>query len=487
MASSDLATPAAHGAPPPSSTAATGPHVYVVGELVAERYRLVERLGEGAMGAVWAAEHVHMRKRFAVKILHPDAVSSPEIVSRFEREAVAAANIVHPAVVAATDFGRLADGSFFLVLEYVAGKDLRHLVAGGALPVSRALDLTRQILLGLGAAHAKGVVHRDIKPENVMLVSRTESTVSRGAATRDMVKILDFGIAKVDANSFGDPQEGQLLTRMGSIYGTPNYMAPEQALGTAIDARADLYAVGVMLYEMIAGAPPFDGDPITVIAKQVNEAPPPLHSPLGPEALTPQLLALVDALLAKDREARPADAHAAIALLDAAAASLPADRQATMIGDPLELGRSPPPPSVGPPALVARARTALRPLAGKLGVKVDALMLGVAGAAAVLLLAIVYALARPSTANVQVEEEHRRPAVAAASTTASTPSTVATTTATATTATGTANSTATAKPTATGNTASGGNGNGSGSSGGKGPIKNSGGNSLVHKIKGIFK
>ncbi len=205
------------------------------------------------MGAVYQAEHTHMRKRLAVKVLHPEMSRMPEVVARFEREAMAAAHIDHPNVAAATDFGKLDDGSFFLVLEYVEGKSLREVITEGRLELGRAMHVTRQIASALGRAHALGIVHRDLKPENVMLVARDGDP--------DFVKVLDFGIAKVPIGGLiGEPKTtgptGQVLTQLGMVYGTPEYMAPEQALGQPVDARADLYALGVMTFEMIVGARP---------------------------------------------------------------------------------------------------------------------------------------------------------------------------------------------------------------------------------------
>src|SRR6202012_136866 len=158
-------------------------------------YRLERLIGEGGMGAVYQAEHTHMRKRMAVKVLHAEMSRLPEVVARFEREAMAAAHIEHPNVAAATDFGKLEDGSFFLVLEYVEGRSLREAIAEGRLELGRALSIARQMASALGRAHSIGIVHRDLKPENIMLVARD------GEA--DFVKVLDFGIAKVPVGELG--------------------------------------------------------------------------------------------------------------------------------------------------------------------------------------------------------------------------------------------------------------------------------------------
>jgi serine/threonine-protein kinase len=226
---------------------------------VAERYRVIELLGSGGMGSVYRAEHVHMRKSVAFKLLHRELTHLSDIVARFEREAIAAARITHPNVAAATDFGRLPDGACYLVLEYVQGKSLRQcLLLAAPFDADRVLRIAKQIALALGAAHEAGIVHRDLKPENVMLVD--------GTAEPDFVKVLDFGIAKIHMPE----QEGQpALTRMGTIFGTPEYMSPEQALGQSADARTDLYSLGIIIYEMLTGRTPFaDKELVAVLTRQ---------------------------------------------------------------------------------------------------------------------------------------------------------------------------------------------------------------------------
>src|SRR5580698_1144363 len=230
----------------------------LIGLTLSGRYLIERLIGEGGMGAVYLAEHMHIRKRVAVKVLHAEMSRLPEVVARFEREAMAAAHIEHPNVAAATDFGKLDDGSFFLVLEYVEGQGLREAISAGRLELGRALHVMRQIASALWRAHALGIVHRDLKPENVMLVRREEDP--------DFVKVLDFGIAKVPVGELTNEEPAasaasgapKILTQLGMVYGTPEYMAPEQALGQPVDARADLYAVGVMMFEMITGGRPFD-------------------------------------------------------------------------------------------------------------------------------------------------------------------------------------------------------------------------------------
>ncbi len=288
------------------------------GKVIAGRYRLEELLGTGAVGEVWLAEHVHMRKRYALKLLDAKLASS-EIVARFEREAVAAANVVHPGIAAGTDFGRDEDGCFFLVLEYVKGRSLRKLIEEGNVSPPRALAIARQVLQAVSAAHAKGVVHRDLKPENVMLAEKA-------GQDGDVIKVLDFGIAKVDPATVG----GSALTRAGTIYGTPAYMAPEQGLGEDVDHRADLYAVGVLIFELVAGLPPFPGEGVEVIARQVYEQVPALSSQA--KDVTPELDALVAALTKKSRDERPADVAAALVLLESAWQSYANPRVETVDG-----------------------------------------------------------------------------------------------------------------------------------------------------------
>lgn len=258
---------------PPIIAAPAGAHA-MVGTLLADRYRVDQLLGEGGMGQVFRAEHVHMRKAVALKVLHRELTMQPEIVARFEREAVAAARIEHPHVAAATDFGRLADGSFYLVLEFVEGESLTALMAKqGRLPVARALAIARQISDALCAAHEAGVVHRDLKPDNVMLVEREN--------TSDYVKVLDFGIAKLQSE---DSSEQPVLTKAGTVFGTPEYMAPEQAQGAVADARADLYTLGMMLYEMLSGRTAFaDPELIVVLTRQMTAKPPALPTDVEPE------------------------------------------------------------------------------------------------------------------------------------------------------------------------------------------------------------
>jgi serine/threonine protein kinase len=291
----------------------------LVGVVLGGRYHIERLIGEGGMGAVYQAEHKLMRKRLAIKVLHPEMGRLPEVVARFEREAMAAAHIEHPNVAGATDFGKLEDGSFFLVLEYVEGQALRDAISQGRLELGRALHITRQIGSALARAHALGIVHRDLKPENIMLVRRDGDS--------NFVKVLDFGIAKVPLGEFvGEHQAaGQVLTQLGMVYGTPEYMAPEQALGQPVDARADLYALGVMVFEMITGTRPYNHESkVTLLGMHVT-APIPRMGERAPDANVPsEIDAVVGRLLAKEAAARFSDAKELIDALDKAATQLAA-------------------------------------------------------------------------------------------------------------------------------------------------------------------
>ncbi len=273
----------------------------LVGTVVAERYRIERLLGEGAMGAVYRAEHVHMQKAVALKVLHQSMSQNPEVVRRFEREAVAAGRIEHPHVAGASDFGRLSDGSFYLVLEFIDGKSLGQLMEEvGPMPAERACRIAAQIASALSAAHVAGIVHRDLKPENVMM-PRSD------AESGDVIKVLDFGMAKLQQTDNTETK----LTMHGAVYGTPQYMAPEQAAGEDVDHRADLYALGLMLYEMLVGHPPFEAETMmALLIKHMTEPPPSL-----PPTVPQKLAGLVTRSLSKRPQDRPQSADEVLATL----------------------------------------------------------------------------------------------------------------------------------------------------------------------------
>ncbi len=265
----------------------------LVGQVLADRYRIVRLLGEGGMGQVYEASHVNIHRRYAIKMLRPQIVSDAEAVARFRQEAWSASSIGHENIVEIDDFATLPNGSVYLAMEYLDGESLAdRLERTPALSLTETVVIFRQVCAGLGAAHEKGIIHRDMKPENIFLHRRGERTV---------VKILDFGIAKVTVG-----EANKSLTRTGAIFGTPFYMSPEQALGSPVDARSDIYSVGVMLYEVFGGHVPFVADSFMgILSKHIAQAPQPLHE-LKP-GIASEVEALVMRAIAKDPVQRQPD------------------------------------------------------------------------------------------------------------------------------------------------------------------------------------
>jgi len=264
------------------------------GRVIEGRYRIQKILGEGGMGTVYAAEHVEIGKGVAVKILHPQYSRQQDLVERFRREARAASRIGHPHIIDVTDFGTTEDGCAYFVMEHLDGIDLADVLSHERrLEPMRAAQITMQICRALEAAHAAGVIHRDLKPENIFLVARD------GKA--DFVKVLDFGIAR----SIG--QDSSRLTNPGIAMGTPEYMAPEQAMGGLADRRSDVYSVGALLYEMVTGEPPH-GEEASALKKQ--------EPPRPPRELRPELTEELELVILRALEADPAKRHQRMAALE---------------------------------------------------------------------------------------------------------------------------------------------------------------------------
>jgi eukaryotic-like serine/threonine-protein kinase len=274
--------------PPPSSSSLSDKE-NLTGQLIDGRYQVDYILGVGSMGVVYGARHAAVGKLVAIKALRQYLASDAEAIQRFNAEATAATSIGNQHIVETFDFGRLPDGTAYMVMEYLEGRSLADLIEGFApLKLERITKIGVQIAEALNAAHLAGIVHRDLKPDNVFLCEREGDS--------DFVKILDFGIAK-----FGVSQAR--LTQAGAVFGTPAYMSPEQALGKPTDGRTDIYALGVMLYEMACGHVPFQGEnAIAVLSLHANETPMPLAE--RQQDVSPELDAIVHKCLQKESEAR---------------------------------------------------------------------------------------------------------------------------------------------------------------------------------------
>ena len=271
----------------------------IVGTTLGQTYSIVRAIGEGGMGRVYEARHTRIgSKRFAIKMLHPEFSRQAEVITRFQREAEAAASIKSPYVVDVYDVDRTADGRPYMVGEYLEGKEFaEYLNDNGKMQPAPAVRIVRQICNALSAAHAKGVIHRDMKPENVFLT---------GAMTNPIAKVIDFGISKT-----GDTP-GTALTKTGMIMGTPSYMAPEQARGERVDHRADIYAVGAILYCALTGRRPFDrGDPTATLTAVLMEDPP------RPRSIEPSIPEALEMIIQRAMAKMPADRYQTMAELEA--------------------------------------------------------------------------------------------------------------------------------------------------------------------------
>ena len=237
----------------------------LIGQTLADKYLIEELIKSGGMGSVYLGKHVLMDKRVAIKVLRPSLAMDGDVVARFSREARAASRISHPHAVSVTDFGESEDGIVFLVMEYLDGRTLKEIIKSeGPMALDRVVEIVRQVAGALDAAHHQGVVHRDLKSDNIML-----SQTNGG----DWTKVLDFGIAKIQQPEGGHDVD---ITAANLVIGTPQYMSPEQCSQSGpIDARSDIYSLGIIIYEMLAGRVPFTGEsPTIIMMKQVQDPPP---------------------------------------------------------------------------------------------------------------------------------------------------------------------------------------------------------------------
>jgi eukaryotic-like serine/threonine-protein kinase len=286
----------------PTSDTLSGP---LAGRVIDGRYRIVEKIGEGGMGSVFKVEHVRMEKILALKVLRPDSALDKGILARFRQEAKTIARLSHPNTVQVFDSGELEDGSLFIAMEYLPGRDLAwHLRAHGPMSEEKAASIGVQLLASLGEAHSLGIIHRDIKPANVLLVRRKDRD--------DQVKLLDFGIAKLTE---GDQRK--FTTGITEFIGTPGYMSPEQGKGDPLDPRSDLYSVGALLFELVSGREVFKGPSamatvnmhMTVKAPRVNDVTP-------DRPVSPAFEQVLQTALAKEAQDRYASAEAMRAALE---------------------------------------------------------------------------------------------------------------------------------------------------------------------------
>jgi serine/threonine protein kinase len=309
----------------------------LIGVTLNDTYVPERILGEGGMGRVYLARHTRIRqKRVAVKVLHPEFFGNAQVLARFQREAETAAAITHPNVVTVLDVDRTPHGLPYLVTEYLDGIDLSdQLKARGKLSATSAVHIARQLCKGLGAAHQSQVIHRDVKPQNIFLVGE----FSRGLPERPAVKVLDFGLSR-----FSDSSDNQ-LTQTGCIMGTPAYMAPEQARGGQVDHRTDIYGVGVVLYTMLTGRPPFEGEtPQATVLAAMNSEPP------RPRSVEPTILPRLELIIERAMARDPAERYQDMAEFEQALSAF----EVESLARPIE--------SVAPPTPIKQAPSARRTL-----------------------------------------------------------------------------------------------------------------------------
>jgi eukaryotic-like serine/threonine-protein kinase len=322
---------------PRGAVESAGAHA-MIGQIIADRYHIEQRIGHGGMGAVYRARHVKIGRAFAVKLLHPDLITNEKMRRRFVREAQLAGTLRHPNVIGVVDVGETPEGVYYIVMEYADGPTLHEIISAGPSSGPRTVAIVKQLCDGLYHAHERGLIHRDFKPENVIVECDHDGF--------ERPRIVDFGIAIVR-----DPSSNQRerLTTEGLVLGTPHYMAPEHATDAQIDHRIDLFALGVIMYEMLTGVMPFEGSGVEVVRANIMQETPAMASRAPDIEVDPLLEAFTRRLLAKSRDARPATAKVARDLLGL----ITRDREAAarQLGAPVPSARfAVRHPSVTPPA-----------------------------------------------------------------------------------------------------------------------------------------
>lgn len=294
------------------------PAAYAVGTTIRNKYRILAKVGRGGMGHVYKALHLLFNEVRALKVMDPALVQQGDFVRRFLREAFVARRLQHPNAVRVDDVDQTDDGRPCIVMEFIDGRMLRDVIEReGPLPVPRACSIAKQVASGLQAAHELGIIHRDIKPENIALINTEQG---------DLVKVLDFGITKLREGRLKDEAGEISLTATGTLFaiGTPEYMSPEQIRQGEVDGRSDLYALGMVFYEMLTGTMPFNADSQAEwFLAHIGEPPRPLHDDCERLRIPPCLADLVMSLLQKDRDARPANGAAVIKAIEACEEAMP--------------------------------------------------------------------------------------------------------------------------------------------------------------------
>ncbi len=285
----------------------------LVGRKIADRYQIDAFVGAGAMGEVYRARQLALGTTVAIKVMHPHLANEPTFAARFLREAKAASRIDHPSSIRVLDFGEEEGGLFYMVMEMLEGTTLDAVLEKeGTLPVARIVRIASQVLAALAVAHDKGVIHRDLKPANIMLLDGDDDD---GEAVRDRVKVCDFGVARLT-----DVQGERSVTAEGLVIGTPEYMSPEQARGESLDARSDIYAMGVLLFQLMTGSVPFDSEtPLGTALMHVND------EPTRPTMLNPRVDARLEEICLKAMKKRPEERYASARELRAALLGLLGD------------------------------------------------------------------------------------------------------------------------------------------------------------------